>query len=207
VAGSRLRTVATVLATLLLAAGCASGESASGHQHQGMSGTEVKNPFDVPDTPLTDTDGAAYSLAGDTDKPLTLLFFGYTHCPDVCQMVMANITSALARLDEPDRAQVDVVFVTTDPARDDGRTLRSYLQRFGDGMVGLTGDLDTIVGVGKAFGVYLEREQELPTGGYDVSHTTNVFAIDADDQAPMTWDAQTSPAALAADITTFLDEE
>ena len=50
--------------------------------------------------PLTDTDGASYSLADETDKPLTLLFFGYTNCPDICQMVMANIASALARLDD-----------------------------------------------------------------------------------------------------------
>ena len=206
-ASSGLRALAVLLATLLLATGCASGESATGHDHQGMSGTRIKNPFDAPATPLTDTDGAAYSLADDTDKPLTLLFFGYTHCPDICQMVMANITSALARLDESDRSKVDVVFVTTDPSRDDGKTLRSYLERFGDGMIGLTGDLDTIVGIGKAFGVYMEHEDKLATGGYDVSHSTNVFAIDENDQAPVTWGAQTSPATLAEDITTFLHQE
>ncbi|RYP84973.1 SCO family protein [Nocardioides guangzhouensis] len=172
-----------------------------------MSGTRIRDPFDAPATPLTDTDGAPYSLADDTDKPLTLLFFGYTHCPDICQMVMANITSALARLDESDRSRVDVVFVTTDPSRDDEKVLRSYLERFGDGMIGLTGDLDTIVGIGKAFGVYMEHEDKLATGGYDVSHSTNVFAIDANDQAPVTWGAQTSPATLAEDITTFLHQE
>ena len=202
-----VRALAVLLGCLLLATGCASGESATGQDHGGMSGTHINNPFDVPDTELTDTDGAPYSLAADTDKPLTLLFFGYSHCPDVCQMVMANITSALARLDDADRAKVDVVFVTTDPRRDDEKTLRSYLARFGDGMIGLTGDIDTIAGIGEAFGVYMKKEQKLPTGGYEVSHTTHVYAIDANDEAPVMWGAQTSPATLAEDITTFLDHE
>ena len=85
----------------------------------GYHGAVLDQQYVVPDTPLTDTDGAPYSLAADTDKPLTLVFFGYTHCPDICQVVMATIASALTRLDEQDRDRVDVVFVTTDPARDD----------------------------------------------------------------------------------------
>ena len=206
-ASRSLRGLAVLFASLLLATGCASGEGATDEEHGGMSGTHIKNPFDVPATELTDTDGAPYSLAADTDKPLTLLFFGYTNCPDICQMVMANITSALARLDDADRSQVDVVFVTTDPQRDDEPTLRSYLARFGDGMIGLTGDIDTIAGIGESFGVFMKKEQKLPSGGYEVSHTTHVYAIDANDQAPVMWDAQTSPATLAEDITTYLDDE
>jgi protein SCO1/2 len=195
-----------VLTAALVLSGCASGAESQPHAN-GLHGTEIENPFEAPATPLTDTDGAAYSLAGDTTKPLTLLFFGYTHCPDICQMVLANIASGVARLDPADQEKVEVVFVTTDPARDDEKTLRSYLDRFGGDMVGLTGELDDIVGVAKSFGVFMEKEKELPTGGYDVSHTTNVFAIDADDQAPVTWHAGTTAADLAADLTTLLDEK
>ena len=75
-------------------------------------------PYEVAATPLTDTDDQPYSLVDDTDKDLTLVFFGYTHCPDICQVVMSNIASAMTRLDDADRERVDVVFVTTDPARD-----------------------------------------------------------------------------------------
>ena len=113
-------------------------------------GATLDEPYAVPETPLTDTDGEPYSLAADTDKPLTLVFFGYTHCPDICQVVMSNLASALTRLDEADREQVDVVFVTTDPARDDAQMLRTYLDRFDPAFVGLTGDLDTIIDVGQA---------------------------------------------------------
>jgi protein SCO1/2 len=204
VGGSRTRLLAPVLAAALLLTGCASGTS-EGAEHGGMHGTTLKNPFEAPTTPLTDTHGAPYSLAEQTDKPVTLLFFGYTNCPDVCQMVMANIASALARLDKGQRADVDVVFVTTDPARDDEKVLRQYLARFGDGLIGLTGDLDTIVDLAASYGVFMEHEKKLASGGYDVSHSTNIFAIDAHDETAVTWRAETSPADLAADITSLLE--
>jgi protein SCO1/2 len=204
VGGSRTRLLAPVLAAALLLTGCASGTS-EGAEHGGLHGTTLKNPFEAPTTPLTDTRGAPYSLAEQTDKPVTLLFFGYTNCPDVCQMVMANIASALARLDKGQRAAVDVVFVTTDPARDDEKVLRQYLARFGDGLIGLTGDLDTIVDLAASYGVFMEHEKKLASGGYDVSHSTNIFAIDAHDETAVTWRAETSPADLAADITSLLE--
>ena len=202
--GSRTRLLAPVLAAALLLTGCASGTS-EGVEHGGLHGTTLKNPFEAPTTSLTDTHGAPYSLAEQTDKPVTLLFFGYTNCPDVCQMVMANIASALARLDKGQRADVDVVFVTTDPARDDEKVLRQYLARFGDGLIGLTGDLDTIVELAASYGVFMEHEKKLASGGYDVSHSTNIFAIDAHDETALTWRAETSPADLAADITSLLE--
>ncbi len=202
--GSRTRLLAPVLAAALLLSGCASGSS-EGAEHGGLHGTTLKNPFEAPSVPLTDTDGASYSLAGQTDRPLTLLFFGYTNCPYICQMVMANIASALAGLDAGQRSDVDVVFVTTDPARDTEKVLKDYLGRFGDGLTGLTGDLDTIVDLAKSYGVFMEKEKKLASGGYDVSHSTNVFAIDAHDETAITWRAETSPADLAADITTLLE--
>ena len=202
--GSRARLLAPVLTATLMLAGCASGTS-EGSEHGGLHGTTIKNPYEAPSVPLTATDGSSYSLAAQTDKPLTLLFFGYTNCPDICQMVMANIASALARLDTGQRADVDVVFVTTDPARDTEKVLRNYLSRFGDGLTGLTGDLDTIVELAASYGVFMEHEKKLASGGYDVSHSTNIFAIDAHDETALTWRAETSPADLAADITSLLE--
>ena len=97
-------------------AGC--GDDAVG-RGPSFHGAVLDEPYVVPQTTLTDTDGERYSLAADTDRPLTLVFFGYTHCPDICQVVMSSLASAMTRLDEQDRERVDVVFVTTDPARDD----------------------------------------------------------------------------------------
>jgi protein SCO1/2 len=203
VASRRARLAAALTAAVVLLSGCAAGGGADGHS---FSGTEVKNPFRAPAAPaLTDTDGASYSLAADTRRPLTLLFFGYTYCPDICTMVMANVASALTRLDEADRDRVEVVFVTTDPSRDDAPRLRAYLDRFDPGITGLTGRLPDLAKVGESFGVFMEKGRALPTGGYDVTHTTHVFAIDADDEVPVTWAQETTPGQLAADVAELLD--
>jgi protein SCO1/2 len=187
---------ALVCAAFALTA-CAKAPSVA---EDGFNGSEPSNPYDAPATQLRDTDGTAYSLTEQTTKPVTLVFFGFTNCPDICNMVMANITQSLLRLDEDDRDDVDVVFVTTDPARDDGPTLRRYLDAYDDGFIGLTGKLDDLVTVGDAFHVFMEREAKLPTGGYDVTHTTHVFAVDSSDQVPVLWSRETTPAQLAADL-------
>ena len=147
-----------------------------------------------------------YSLTADTTRPLTLVFFGYTHCPDICQVVMADIASALARLDAADRERVAVLFVTSDPRRDDEATLRAYLDRFDPAFEGLTGDLARIVKAGKAMGVPIEKGVRLPSGGYEVAHGTQIVAIDAEDRAPIVWTQGTSASDLAEDLTVLLDQ-
>ena len=128
------------------------------------------------------------------------MFFGYTNCPDICQVVMATIASALTRLDEADRDRVEVVFVTTDPARDDEAALRTYLDRFDPSFVGLTGDLQTIIDVADPLAVAVEQGEKLPSGGYEVTHGTQVTGINAEDRVPIVWTQGTSASALADDI-------
>lgn len=194
--------LAAGLLTLGLLAGCGEDDPDAA-----FAGAVLDQKYDVPDTPLTDTSGAPYSLAADTDKRLTLVFFGYTHCPDICQVVMASLATAMTRIDEAEREQVDVVFVTTDPARDDPETLRTYLDRFDPTFIGLTGDLETIVEIGKPLAVAVEQGEKLPSGGYEVTHGTHVTAIDPTDQVPVVWTQGTSSAEFAADIRTLLAEE
>lgn len=190
-----------VLAVVLAACG-GRAQSAEGE----LNGTRLDPPFAVSSTPLTDTDGNPFSLTKDTDKPLTLVFFGYTHCPDTCQTVMANLASAMTRLDSADRDRVDVVLVTTDPARDTTAVLGPYLEHFDPGFIGLTGDIDTIVDVAKPMGVGITQGKKLPSGGYDITHGTTITGIDADDEGTVYWDEQTSSAAFAADIHTLLND-
>jgi len=172
-----------------------------------FTGTRLDPPFEVLATPLTDTDGQPYSLVDDTDKPLTLVFFGYTNCPDICGVVMSNLGSAMTRLDASDRDRVDVVFVTTDPNRDTAPVLEKYVTRFDPSFLGLTGDIDTITDVALPLGVGVEQGQKLPSGGYDVTHGTSVTAIDGDDEGTVYWDEATSSAQYAADIHTLLNED
>ena len=189
---------ALVAAGVLALSGCGGGGDVA------FTGI-THDPYQVPATPLTDTDGAAYSLTKDTRKPLTLVFFGYTHCPDICPMVMANLASAMTRLDKADREKVDVVFVTTDPARDTPAVLRGYLDHYDPAFIGLTGDLQTIVDVAKPLAVYVSDGTKLPSGGYDLNtHSTQVSAIGTDDTSRVLWDMDTSSAQFAADVQALL---
>jgi len=188
------RTIAALLALLVLSACSSDPDDLKFH------GKVLDHPYQVPDTALTDTDGQPFSLAADTDKRLTLVFFGYTNCPDICQTVMGAIATAMLRLDEADRDQVDVVFVTTDPARDTEQVLRDYLDNLDPSFIGLTGDLDTIVEVGKALAIGVDT---VDPGG----HTTTTMAIDSDDESPVYWGAETSSAEFASDIHSLLEEE
>jgi protein SCO1/2 len=190
---------AVLVSAALLFAACGGGGDGQ------LTGLVLDQPYVVPQTPLTDTDGASYSLADSTDKRLTLVFFGYTHCPDICQAVMSTLASAMTRLDDTDRAQVDVVFVTTDPQRDDEATLRTYLDRFNPDFIGLTGRLDTIIRIGRALAIAIEQGDKLPSGGYDITHGTSVLGIDSDDRVPIVWDQETSATQYAADVHQLLD--
>ncbi|QCW50453.1 SCO family protein [Nocardioides dongxiaopingii] len=190
---------AAVALVVSLALGLGLGACGGDDDAAPFSGKVLQNPYDVPATELVDTDGDAYSLADSTDKRLTLVFFGYVNCVDVCPAVLTNLASAMTRLDDADRDAVDVVMVTSDPDRDTPEALRSYLDQFDDDFIGLTSDFDTIVEVGRALAVGIDRKDP---GG----HTTQVMGVDPTDQAPVYWDATTSPSQYAADIHSLLEE-
>ncbi len=190
-----------VVPLLLLLAACGSDDGAR------LTATELDPPFEVSSATLTDTSGQDFSLTADTDKDLTLVFFGYTHCPDICQAVMASLASAMTRLDEADRDRVDVAFVTTDPARDTAPVLEKYLSHIDPTFIGLTGDLQTIVDIALPLGVGVTQGEKLPSGGYDVTHGTTITGIDSDDEAPVYWSESTSSAQFASDIHLLLKKD
>ncbi len=171
-----------------------------------FTGTPLDPPFEVSSTPLVGTDGDAYSLTEDTDKDLTLVFFGYTNCPDICGQVMATLAGTLTRLDDSQRERLDVVFVTTDPARDDEAAVADYVEAFDPSIIGVTGDLDDIIEVGLSMAVAVDQGEKLPSGGYEVTHGTRVLAVDEADETPMMWDQDVSQTQLTRDITLLLDE-
>lgn len=197
------RMLATLLAVVALAlAGCGGDDEASA----GFTGTRLDPPFEVDGAELVGGDGSAYSLTESTDAPLTLVFFGYVNCPDICGQVMSTMASAMTRLDEADRDDVEVVFVTTDPARDDEQAVTDYATAYDDSFTGVTGDLDTIVEVGRSMAIGVDQGERLPSGGYDVTHGTQVMAVGDDDLAHVYWSEDVSSSQLAADVQTLLHE-
>jgi protein SCO1/2 len=171
-----------------------------------MTGNELDPPFAVAGDALVDGNEAPYSLVEDSDKDLTLVFFGYTHCPDICGIVMSTMASAVTRLGEDEREDVDVVFVTTDPSRDTPTVVHDYATNFDPGFIGVTGPIETIIDVAKPLGIAVEQGDKLPSGGYDVTHGTQVVAIDADDEGIAYWHEDVSSAQLAADLQHLLSE-
>jgi protein SCO1 len=204
------RTVGKLLLALLLTfalVGCGSsggGAAVSGvstSDHDGYDGVLLDQPYVVPHLDLTDTDGKPFDLA--TQQKRSLVFFGYTNCPDVCQVVMSTIASALTRLGDAEKAELQVVFVTTDPARDTEKALRTYLDRFNPEFIGVTGSIDSIDALGKPMGVYIKKGQRLPSGGYEVDHTANVISVEGG-KGDLLWTAGTSQSDMAADIEKIL---
>lgn len=193
-----------VVLTATLLSGC--GTSAGLGASHVMTGTRLDPPFPVNGAALVDGSESPYSLIEDTDQDLTLVFFGYINCPDICGIVMSTMASAMTRLTDTERADVDVVFVTTDPARDTPQLAHDYATNFDPDFIGVSGPLKTIVDVALPLGIAVEKGDKLPSGGYDVTHGTQIVAIDAADEGIAYWSEDVSSAQLAADIQHLLSE-
>lgn len=167
--------------------------------------TRLDPPFAVNGAALDGTT-SPYSLVESTDKDLTLVFFGYINCPDICGTVMSTLASAMSRLGDEERSAVDVVFVTTDPARDTPELADEYASNFDPDFIGLSGDLETIKDVALPLGVAVEKGDKLPSGGYDVTHGTQVVAIDGDNEGIAYWSQDVSSAQLAVDVRHLLKD-
>jgi protein SCO1 len=211
--------LAVLLAAGLVLAGCGgSGESGgtevsqagAAHGHGSApaeasgprgdyAGVDLDPPYRKPSFTLTDATGAAYDFTAVTAGRPTLLFFGYTNCPDVCPTTMADIAVALRDVDPALAAQVQVVFVTTDPARDAPAVLGEYLDRFDADLptqfVGLTGDQAAIDQAQLSAGVPLAED-----GGK--LHSSLLLLYGADDVAHVAFDAGNTPRDIAEDLAT-----
>ena len=212
----RRRSLFTSAAALAFLAGCASPTS---DRPAIISGTEQTGPYrgaqldparsyDLPDVTLTDTTGATYNLrtgssAAPVTEPVTALFFGYSNCPDVCTGILADMATARNRMAAVLKSKVRLVMITTDPARDTPAVLKTYLDRIDPNYVGLTGEVATIVSIAQSVGVSIEDAQKLPSGGYEVTHGTQVIGFGKDQRAVVVWMYPTPVGDLRVDFETL----
>jgi len=161
----------------------------------GFRGTQLARPLAKPQLRLTDTHGAAYDLHARTAGKLTLLYFGYTHCPDACPTTMADLAAALRTLPAEQRMRIAVVFVTTDPDRDTGPLLRAWLNAFDPSFVGLTGAFATIQQAARSVGVLVEAPVRQSDGTYRVDHGAEVLAFGPDGLARVVFLSSTATVA------------
>ncbi len=178
------RAVAAAIAAMALT-GCARARDALDRMEGRplIRGAVIDPAVPRPDVTMIGTAGTPFAFATATRGRVTLVTFGYTHCPDVCPVHMANIAAALKRLPAGDRGRVMVVFVTTDPARDSLPQLRRWLASFDPAFIGLRGTDGQLAAMERAFGIPPAQREGLPGGGYGVSHSAQVFAFTPDDRA------------------------
>jgi protein SCO1/2 len=197
------------LGVLLLISGCAAAPTAPTGQRNAdpagyTGGSSLPEPYSMPEVSLTDTSGRPYNLSTTPSKPVTLLFFGYTHCPDVCVAVLSDVSLALQRLAPADRDQIQMIFITTDPARDQEKRIRRYLDRFNPTFVGLTGPMSTIKRAAGDVGVEIEGMRKLPSGGYEVGHSAQVIGFSRN-SGVVIWTPGTPVGALKHDFVLLVE--
>lgn len=141
------------------------------------SATVLDRPFDKPDLVLTDTTGKPWNLREQTKGLLTLIYFGYTNCPDVCPLTMSNIAVARKALPKADQDKLQVVFVTTDPERDTPESLGTWLKAQDPSFVGLTGDFATIQAAARSLGIGIEAPKKEADGSVVSMHGAQVIAF------------------------------
>ena len=164
------------------------------------AGTSLPQPRVLPEFNLVDTQGKATSPATLRGHP-TLVFFGFTHCPDVCPTTLALLANVQkqAAVQAPAVAGVKVALISVDPERDTPEQLGSYIASFRGDFIGLTGDASEIVKATRAFGVAAARV-DLGGGNYTMDHSAAVFALDSQARIVAVFTPQLSATALVRDL-------
>jgi protein SCO1/2 len=166
----------------------------------------MPRPQEKVDFTLTDTEGEPFDFRARTDGYVTLLFFGYTYCPDVCPIHMANIGAVLDDFLFEVSSQIKVVFVTTDPERDTPERLRLWLDNFDTSFIGLRGGRDEVNEIQIALGLPASVIEETEGGGYLVGHSARVLAFTKDNLAHIAYPFGTRQTDWAHDLPKLVDE-
>lgn len=168
----RILTLRTCVAAL---AALAVGLSLSGCKPASFHGTAYEPPAKAPAVNLKTATGEDFSLANQKGS-VVLLFFGYTHCPDICPTTLSDWERIKAGLGR-DASRVRFVFISVDPARDDPATLKRYVSRFDPDFIAATGDTATLARIEKSFHVESSREKSNSASGYVVTHPSQTFVV------------------------------
>lgn len=188
--------VAVLVGLALLAAGCSDPQPWKTKDISGL----------MPDLSFHLTDDTGQSVrAKDYRGKVVLMYFGYTHCPDVCPTTLARLSQAIDQLGSRAR-DVRVLFVTVDPARDHLAVLKRYANAFGPDFVGMRGTDDALRALTKRYRVTYGRGKPDADGNYEVSHSSAVFVFDGSGKVRLMVRQQDAPDAIAADLKRLLSE-
>jgi protein SCO1/2 len=150
---------------------------------------------------LTDQAGQAVTEKNLKGRP-TLIFFGFTHCPDVCPTSLFEISEVLKAMGK-DADRINAYFVSVDPERDTAAAMKEYLASFDPHLKGLTGNSEAVAKVISGFRVYA-RKVPLKDGDYTMDHTALIYLMDRDGKFVSPFNIKRTPEEAAADLKRYL---
>lgn len=182
-----------LLAALMIAAALAllAGTFATTLTRKGPPPSAIGGPF-----ALVDQDGRRVTQADLLGRP-AMVFFGYTHCPDVCPTTLNDMTATLNALGADEK--VRGVFITVDPERDTPKAMKEYLSSFDPRITGLTGDAAAVAAAERAYRVYAKKVPDPNGVDYSMDHTAVVYLMDAGGRFVNAINLGQSPQAAAAE--------
>lgn len=187
-----------ISSAVLALPGCGVSAESGGSAYRGVKLTPA---IPRPSFTLTDTHGQPFDFRAKTDSTVTLLFFGYLNCPDVCPVHMTNIAAVMRNLPFDVTRIVRVVFVTTDPTRDTPEKLQAWLANFDPSFIGLRGTPEQVKDIEKSVKV-APAVADAPdsSGNYQVAHAAQVIAFTPDDSAHVVYPFGTRQADWMHDL-------
>ncbi len=194
------KSIFSIVAGILIGAAAALGLHGLAAPYK-FQGAVINPPYAADDFSLTDQSGQPFQLSSQRGK-VTLLFFGYSHCADVCPATLAEFKQIRQNLGSQ-ADQAAFIFITVDPERDTPATLNTYLAKFDPSFIGLTGSLDQLTPVWKAYGVY---QQDLSPSSLDaaVDHSSYIYVIDKAGMVRETFSYGDNMEGMAADVRALL---
>jgi protein SCO1/2 len=173
-------------------------------------GSVIDPPIPAPDIALVDQNEQPFQLSerrsDDGKRKITLIFFGYVHCPDVCPVTLSEFRQIKAELAEQ-AEQIEFIFITVDPDRDTPEILRKHLANFDPTFIGLTGSLEQLQQVWKDFNIIVYHHEPTEAGGYLVDHTARVYVVDRNAELRMTYPFGTGAQVMVEDMRHLIAEQ
>ena len=161
--------------------------------------TVLADPSLLPAVSLTDKTGAAFTTANLEDQ-FSFLFFGFTHCPDICPTTLSTLAAVRADWKATHIDLPEVVFVSVDPQRDDPARISEYLQNFDPDFHGVTGSLDALQPWLGALGVTVQSQRGTGQNNYNVTHNSTIYVVGPEARLLAVFSAPHEAAIIAADF-------
>ncbi len=164
---------------------------------EAISGPQIGGPF-----ALVDHEGRRVTQETYAGRHL-LVFFGFTHCPDICPLALGEVSVALDALG-PAATKVQPLFITVDPERDTPAALKDFVTAFDDRIVGLTGSPEEVAAVARAYRVYFQKVPVQGALGYTMDHSAFVYLAGPDGKLEAFFTHETKGDAMAQKMRAFL---